>query len=271
MTEYEIKPKRNFSFGFAELWAYRELFYFFVWRDIKVKYKQTYLGVAWAILQPFTMMLIFTFIGYIMKIPSEGLPYPVYFYSGMMLWTIFASGLSQSGDSMITNSSIIKKIYFPRLIIPMSAVLVSVFDFLMTFSLYIGLLIYFHIAPNISIVLYLPAALCITIISCFGLGCFLSALNVKYRDFRYVLPFLIQSMFFLSGVFVPMKIASHKWVEYVLAINPMNGAIQLFRSCITNAEVDFSLVGISAASAVLLLLIGLSYFRKTESYFADLA
>jgi lipopolysaccharide transport system permease protein len=273
MIEYEIKPQSKFSLGINELWLYKELFYFFTWRDIKVKYKQTYLGIAWAILQPFFLMLVFSyFFGSKLKIPSDDIPYPIFVYSGLMFWNIFSTGLSHAGDSMVSNSNIIKKIYFPRLIIPVSAILVSVFDFFMTVIIYIMLLVYYHPSINyIKLLICFPAALVLTIVATLGLGTFLSALNVKYRDFRYVVPFFVQALLFLTPVIYPVSSMKETWVRYLLACNPMSGAVTLARSVISNQEIDPVFMSISISSAILLLIIGIGTFKKTEAFFADFA
>jgi len=270
--EYEILPPRKLEVNFRELWRYRELFYFFTWRDIKVKYKQAVLGSLWAILQPFLTMLIFTFLGVLLSIPSDGLPYPVFAYSGLLFWTFFSSAVSNAGNSMVGNANIIKKIYFPRLIIPMSGILVAAFDFLMAFVVYIGLLVYFQIDVDIfRMALLVPASLLITIVAAFGTGSFLAALNVKYRDIRYVIPFLLQSMMFLTPVIYPVSIIQSPWAKYLIAVNPMSGAIDLARSTIVDMPIDPILITISVSSALLLFIVGLLYFRKTEAYFADIA
>jgi lipopolysaccharide transport system permease protein len=271
--EYEIKPKERLNLGLAELWQYRELFYFFTWRDIKVKYKQTILGFAWAILQPFLMMVIFSvFFGKALNVPSENLPYPIFVFTGLLLWNIFSTGITSAGNSMVSNANIIKKIYFPRLIIPISSILVSLFDFLMACIIFIGMLIYFQIEIHITnILLFVPLSIIITAISTFGLGTLLAALNIKYRDFRYIIPFMVQVMLFVTPVIYPISIISNVWIKYILALNPMYASITLFRTGFVNTPLDLNLIFISIGSSILLLLVGLYYFRKTESYFADLA
>ncbi len=270
--EYIITPQKNNNINIRELWQYKELFYFFTWRDIKVKYKQAVLGGLWAILQPFMTMLIFTFLGNMLNIPSDGIPYPIFAYSGLMFWTMFSSSVSNAGNSMISNANIIKKIYFPRLIIPMSSILVAAFDFVMAFIVYIGLLIYFHTDVNVGkIIIFIPVSVLITIITSFGLGSFLAALNVKYRDFRYVIPFLIQSLMFLTPVIYPVSIIKYDWAKYLIALNPMSGVIDLARNAIINKPLNIELFSISVVSAIVFFLIGLFYFRKTEAYFADIA
>lgn len=271
--EYVIQSDKKFSFNFKELWDYRELFYFFTWRDIKVKYKQTFLGITWALLQPFVMMVVFSvFFGKVLRVPSENIPYPVFVYAGLMYWSLFASGVSHAAESMVGNANIIKKIYFPRLIIPLSSILVAVFDFLMTLIIYAGLLIYYQIPVNpVKLPLFLLLALLITLFTTFGLGTLLSALNVKYRDFRYVIPFFIQFLLFATPVIYPISIIENPYLKIVLSANPMAGAIALARSVITGLPVDMNQLLISLSASALLFIGGLAVFRKTENYFADIA
>jgi len=272
-TYYEIRPKLMFSLNLNELIEYKELFYFFTWRDVKVKYKQTALGFLWAILQPLLMMVIFTFfIGKTMNMPSDEMAYPVFAFSGLILWTLFSSGLTNAGNSMVSNAQIIKKIYFPRLVIPISSILVSVFDFLIAFFVLIILLVLYQQPVDfLSAIVYWPIGLAITIIATFGPGCLLAALNVKYRDFRYVIPFLVQALLFLTPVIYPISIVSDSWLKYLLAINPMYAAITLFRLPMMSTTPDTLLIWISLCSGAIFFIIGLTYFRQTESYFADLA
>ena len=270
---FEIKPKSSFSLNLKELVEYKELFYFFTWRDVKVKYKQTALGFLWAALQPLVMMLIFTFfMGKAMNIPSDNMEYPIFSFSGLILWTVFSSGITNAGNSMVSNAQIIKKIYFPRLIIPISSILVAVFDFFIAFLILIVLLIAFQQPVNIfQALVFWPVGLILTVISAFGPGCLLAALNVKYRDFRYVIPFLVQALLFVTPVIYPMSMVTYLWAKYILAINPMYAAITLFRLPMMQREPEMLFLGISIASGLILFFIGLAYFRKTEMYFADLA
>jgi lipopolysaccharide transport system permease protein len=270
---FELKPKNNFSLNLKELIEYKELFYFFTWRDIKVKYRQTVLGILWAVLQPFLLMLIFTmFIGRSFQVPSDEIEYPVFVFSGLMLWLVFSSGISSAGHSMVTNAQIIKKIYFPRLIIPLSSILVAVFDFIMAILVFVPLLFFYRQPVNaVEAMLCLPAGLVLTVIASFGPGCLLAALNVKYRDFRYVIPFLVQSLLFVTPVIYPMSVVPAQWLQYVFALNPMYAAITVFRMPFTSAAPDAVLVLISVASGIVFLVAGLAYFRQTESYFADLS
>ena len=276
--EYHIKPQGKFSFNFKELWLYRELFYFFTWRDIKVKYKQTVLGFLWAVLQPLLMMTVFVvFFSRALKVPTDGIPAPIFYFSGLLLWNLFSTGLSGSANSMVSNAQIIKKIYFPRLIIPFSSVLVALFDFLMALIIYFGLLVFFKFTtPTLIIddklILFLPLSLVLTIITTLGLGCTLAALNVKYRDFRYVIPFMIQFLLFLTPVIYPVSMFENiEGLKYFLAVNPMTGAMMLARGAFQPETIDWTVIGISIASACMLLIIGIYTFRKMEAYFADIA
>lgn len=268
-----ITPPGRIRLGLGELWTYRELFYFFTWRDIKVKYKQTFLGFAWAILQPFVMMVVFSlFFGSALKVPSDGIPYPLFAFSGLMLWNVFSTGLSGAGNSMVTNANIIKKIYFPRLIIPMSSILVAVFDFFMAFIVYIGLVFYFDYSFSLKLLYLLPLALLLTVIASFGLGTLIAAMNVKYRDFRYILPFFIQIMLFLTPVIYPLSmLGNHPWLVKILALNPMYAPISLIRNALIDRPIELEMCLMSTISSLVLLVIGMIYFRRTESYFADLA
>ena len=273
MTEYEIKPAGKFTFGLKELIQYRELFYFFTWRDVKVKYKQAALGILWAVLQPLIMMVMFTLIfSKALNVSSDGIPYPVFALSGLLIWNIFSNGLLNSANSMVNNANIIKKIYFPRLVIPMSAILTVLVDFLFALIIYVIILIYYHQGVNVlKLVLYLPLSILITVITTFGVGTFLAALNVKYRDFRYILPFMIQFLLFANPVLYSVKAITNPVINWIMKCNPIASAIQLNRSVFTNAAVDWTAVLLSSLVAIILLITGIYTFRKTESYFADLA
>ncbi len=267
-----IQPPKGFSLGLKELWQYRELFYFFTWRDIKVKYKQTYLGILWALLQPLGMMVIFTFLfSKTWKIDTTPIQYPIFVLGGLILWNLFSVSVSHAGESMIRNANIINKIYFPRLIIPCSSILVALFDFLMGLLIFIVFFLIYKQPVSWTAILYLPAAVLLTLIAAFGTGTFFAALNVKYRDFRYTIPFLLQFLFFASQVIYPLQVVQQSWLKYVLAVNPVNAAIELFRYPFSFSPVDMSIIAIGVTSTMIISLIGLYYFRKTEAYFADLA
>lgn len=272
-TEIIIEPSKGLSLNFRELWQYRELFYFFTWRDVKVKYKQTVLGVTWVLLQPLLTVLVFSFFfGRALKVPSEGIPYPIFVFSGLLLWNVFSVGVSNSGNSMVSNAQIIKKIYFPRLIIPIASILVALFDFFVSFFVFIALLIYYKIEIRmLEACILWPTSILLTIIGTLGLSCLLAALNVKYRDFRYIIPFFLQVLLFLTPIIYPVSVINIPWLNYVLALNPMYGVITLFRFPLMTTSPDFHLIQISLASSFFLLIIGIFYFKKTEAFFADLA
>jgi len=218
------------------------------------------------------MMVIFTFFfGRALNVPSQNIPYPVYVFSGLLIWNIFAMGLTSAANSMVNSSSIIKKIYFPRLIIPVSSILVSLFDFLMAFILFVPILLFYNQPVSWTAIWVWPLAILITVISTLGLGCWLAALNVKYRDFRYVIPFLVQVLFFITPVLYPISLLKNPALQYVLTASPMYAAVELFRFPLTNALPNPALLAISLFCGILLLLIGILYFRKTEDFFADIA
>lgn len=272
VREHIIDANQQNLFNAKELWAYRELFYFFTWRDIKIKYKQTFLGFLWAVLQPLLMMIVFTFFfGKALNIPSQNLPYPIFVFSGLLIWNMFSSGLVNASNSMVNNASIIKKIYFPRLIIPVSSVLVSLFDFVMAFFLFIPLIIFYQQSISWDVIWSWPLSLLVTVIATLGPGSLLAALNVKYRDFRYVIPFLVQVLFFITPVIYPWSLLQYPLLKYIIVASPMYAAVELFRLPLTNAVVQWDLIGISAISAIAFLFAGLLYFKRTEDFFADFA
>lgn len=271
--EFEIKAQNKTGLGLRELWQYRELFYFFTLRDIKVKYKQTVLGFLWAVIQPLVMALLFSFFlgKAISSYTKMELPYEIFALSGLVLWGIFSSGLNNAGNSMVSNANIIKKIYFPRLIIPISAVLVGLFDFLMAFLVFVVYCFAKNIYFTWDAALYFPVSVMLTCIATFGAGTLLAALNVKYRDFRYIIPFLIQFLLFLTPVIYPTNITSSPLLKTLLSLNPMSAPLDIFRAAITGNPIDMIAVTISVTTSLILLVIGLIYFKKTEAYFADLA
>lgn len=272
-TEFEIKPRSKLNLGAKELWDYRELFYFFTWRDVKVKYKQTLLGFLWAILQPVFFTLVFTlFLGdSIAQKTSLKIPYPVFALSGMLLWGVFSGGMGNAANSMVANANIIKKIYFPRLIIPISSILVALIDFFIALIIFIVVLFFYKVDINYACILWLPLSLIITCLSSMGLGTLLAALNIKYRDVRYIIPFLVQGLLFLTPVLYPANISSNSYLQFALKLNPLSGALELMRGLFTGYAIDTETVLLSLTSSTVLFFIGIFYFRKTESYFADLA
>lgn len=272
MSGYDIKPSKWLSFDFRELWQFRELFLFMSWRDIKVKYKQTILGFIWVILQPLVLMLIFSTLWMkVMKVEIPGIPYPVFAYSGLILWGLFSSGISGAGESMISNSNIIKKVYFPRIIIPSSAVIVALFDFLITLVLYGVMLVWFDLDISISrLILFMTCSVLLTLISSLGIGLIIASATIKYRDFRYIVPFFLQALFFVSPVVYPLSLYNSETVKLILSVNPLAGAINLSRSGLTGAPAEWNLILLSSFTAVVLLIAGLTMFSRMESQYSDM-
>jgi len=267
-----IKPRKGISsLDISEIWRYRELFYIFAWRDIKVRYKQTILGVGWAILQPIFSTFIFTiFFGDLVKISSGALPYPLFVLIGLIFWGFFSGILSHASGSLIENESIVKKIYFPREILPLSTVGANLIDFAISFTLLMCIAVYLHYLPNILILLVLPLGLLIGCLGAGGMGLLLSAFNIKYRDVRYVLPFFIQMMVFMTPVIYPTTIMRPSF-RYLIALNPMTGVIEAARVLFSgSANINWLELGVSAFSAVVLFVVGMIYFKSTERFFADL-
>jgi len=270
----EITARSDFSLNLKELWQYRELLLIFSLRDIKVKYKQTTLGVLWVILQPVIMVVIFTLtIGAIFpNIQNSTVPYPVFVYSGLIFWYLFANGVQNASNSMLSNENIIKKIYFPRLIIPFSSIVVALFDFTITFLLYVFILVLYEAEIDyMKFALYFPLALLINLLVIFGLGTFFAALNIKFRDFRYMIPFMLQFLMFVCPVFYPSAIIKMAWVKYIFMFNPINAVLELSRGIFLGSQVNWISILLGTGIAMIFFIIGLVYFRKTESYFADIS
>ena len=253
-----------------EYWDFRELFYFFIWRDIKIRYKQTVLGALWAIIQPFFTMVVFTiFFGKFAKVPSEGVPYPVFSYSALVPWTYFSGALALSGNSLIGNSNLLTKVYFPRFAIPASASLAGILDFFIASIILFGIMAYFQVPLSLDLLLW-PVFVIPLIFLALGLGMIFSSLNVKYRDIKYTIPFLIQLWLFVTPIIYPISILPEKY-KTIIALNPMTGIIEAFRSTvIPNKQLDLWLLLYSVIASLLIFLLGLIYFRKTEKEFADL-
>lgn len=271
--EIIIKPKKGWiGINVRELWRYRELLYIFTWRDIKVRYKQTVIGIIWAILQPFVMMVIFSvFFGGLAKVPSDGVPYPLFVFSGLLFWNYFSTALMNASNSLQDNENILKKIYFPRLLLPLSPTLTPMVDFCLAFLILVGMMFFYHYTPTWYGIALLPVLLLITFLTAAGLGTLLAAVNVRYRDVRYALPFFIQSLLFLTPVIYPTTLVSQKF-QWLLALNPLTGIIEAARSGITGIKpINFQLLLVSTIIAMVLFLIGIFYFRKTERIFADVA
>jgi lipopolysaccharide transport system permease protein len=249
-------------------WTHRDLLYFLAWRDVKIRYKQTALGVAWAMLQPLLTMLIFTlFFGKVAKIPSEGLPYALFAYAGLTPWTFFANAITNSGNSLVMNSNLISKIYFPRLIVPSATVLAGLVDLIVSLALIFGLFAYYGVWPDWNI-LALPLLVAATALLALAIGLFFSALNVKYRDMRYALPFLVQLGMFATPIIYPSSMAPERW-RWLLSINPMTGIVEGFRAALLGGRFDGQALFISGSVTVALLIAGAYYFRSVEKSFAD--
>jgi lipopolysaccharide transport system permease protein len=253
----------------AEMWAYRELLYFFVWRDIKVRYKQTVIGAAWAVLQPLMTMLVFSlFFGRLAKIPSQGLPYPIFYYCALLPWMYFSTAMQAATNIVVDHQRVITKIYFPRVVLPVAAVLSGLLDFAISFIVFLGLMVYYRIVPTASVI-WLPAFLLLAILTALGVGLWLSALNALYRDVRYVVPFLVQFWMFASPVVYPSSLVSEKW-RWLYGLNPMAGVIEGFRWALTgHGEPPGVLLAASSAAVILLVLSGLVYYHAVEGKIAD--
>lgn len=271
-----IEPSRGWvSLRLRDLWEYRELLYFLVWRDVKVRYKQTLLGAAWAILQPTLTMVVFTiFFGRLAKIGSEGVPYPIFSYVGLLPWTFFAQGLTQSSNSLVGSSHLITKVYFPRLVIPLASVIAGVVDFALAFLVLLGLMAFYGVVPTVA-VLALPAFFLLAFAVALGAGTWLSALNVEYRDVRYVVPFLIQIWLFVTPVIYPARAVVGKLQElglpgWLYGLNPMVGVVEGFRWALLGIGTPPGpVIWASAAVTVVLLVTSAAYFRRLEKTFAD--
>jgi lipopolysaccharide transport system permease protein len=261
-------PKGWIPINLRELWAYRELLYFLTWRDIKIRYKQTVLGFAWAVLQPLFMMVVFSlFFGTLAKLPSEGIPYPLFSYAALLPWTLFASGMTRSSASLVTDANLIQKVYFPRLIMPLASVLAPLVDFLAAFVILIGMMFYFGYTPGVTMLWLLPFIL-LELVFTLGVGLWLSAINVQYRDVGYTVPFLVQLGLFVSPVVYPTTMLPERF-QVVYGLNPMAGVIEGFRWALLGTEPPGYLIAASTGIAVLILVTGVFYFRRRERAFAD--
>ena len=266
-----LRPSRGWAgLALGDVWKYRELLFFLTWREIKVRYQQTLLGASWAVIQPFMQMIVFSLIfGGIARMSSEGLPYPVFSYTALLPWGLFSKSLTDAGRSMVMNRNMITKIYFPRLIIPMSSVLSGLVDFLIAFVILLGLMFYYHITPTAA-VWTLPLFMLLAIITALGVGLWLSAMNVLYRDVGHVLPFLTQFWMFLTPVIYPSSRIPQKW-QLLYALNPMTGVVEGFRWALLGLDTaPTALIAVSASIAVLIFTSGLFYFRRMERTFADM-
>jgi lipopolysaccharide transport system permease protein len=266
-----IEPRKSgVRLNLREIWSYHELLYFLTWRDIKVRYKQTMLGVLWAILQPLFMMLVFgLFFGKLVGVPSDGIPYPLFAFAGLLPWTFFATAAATSGNSVVNSANLITKVYFPRLIVPTAAVAAALLDFAITFVVLGALMLYYRTTPGLGVLMLGPLILLLTALA-LAFGVLTSALNVKYRDVRFALPFMIQLWFFASPIIYPASLVPARW-RWVLAINPMTGIIEGFRAALFGrTDFDWRAISISALITVSLLVYAGVTFKRMEKTFADI-
>src|SRR6266566_1017586 len=267
-TFYIEPPKGWASIGLRELWDYRELLYFLTWRDVKVRYKQTALGAAWAIIQPLFMMLVFSlFFGRLAKVPSDGIPYPIFTFCALLPWQLFAHALTESSNSLVANERLITKVYFPRLVVPLAATLGGLVDFAVAFVILLAMMLYYGIVPAWAIVT-LPAFILLAVLTALAVGLWLSALNVKYRDVRYTINFLIQFWLFATPVAYPSSIVPERW-RPLYGVNPMAGVVEGFRWALLGSKPPGAMLAVSVAVVIVLLVGGLYYFRRMEQEFAD--
>jgi lipopolysaccharide transport system permease protein len=269
-TILRIQPSTGWvSLKLREFWAYRELLHFLVWRDITVRYKQTALGALWAIIQPFFTMLIFSlFFGRLAKVPSDGIPYPLFSYAALVPWTFFANGLGQSSNSLVGSANLITKVYFPRLTIPVSTILSGVVDFVLAFALLLGMMAYYRVPPG-SHWFFLPLFFLLAFVTSLGAGLWLSALNVQFRDVRHAVPFLTQFWLFATPIAYPSSLLPERW-QVVYGLNPMVGVVEGFRWALLGAHTaPGPIIAVSSLASVCVLAGGVFYFRRMEKTFAD--
>lgn len=254
----------------SELWEYRELLYFLVWRDIKVRYKQTALGATWAIIQPFFTMVVFSlFFGRLAGMPSDGIPYPIFSFAALVPWSFFANGLSQSSNSLVGSSNLITKVYFPRLIIPLASSFSGVVDFLIAFAVLIVMMLYYSLLPTLN-VLWLPLFFLLAMVTSLGVGLWLSALNVEYRDVRFIVPFITQFWLFVTPIAYPSSLLPEPW-HTLYGLNPMVGVVEGFRWALLGTKTaPGPIIAVSSAAAIVILITGAFYFRRMEKTFADI-
>ena len=265
-----IQPSKRLSLlSFKDIWAYRELLFFLTWRDVKVRYKQTALGAAWAILQPLFMMIIFTiFFGRLAGVASAGIPYPLFALAGLVPWTFFSNAITASGNSLVGSANLITKVYFPRLIVPAAAMLAGLVDFLLAFMMLVLLMFYYRVTLTAQI-LFLPVLVLLTALFSLGVGTWMSALNVKYRDVRFALPFLIQLWLFVSSVILPSTSIPQKW-RWLLMLNPMSGIIEGYRSALFGLPFDWPALGTASVLTIVALIYAIYAFGRVERSFADI-
>jgi lipopolysaccharide transport system permease protein len=266
-----IEPMRGWvPVNLRELWQYRELLVFFIWRDLKVRYKQTVLGVVWVILQPVMTMIVMSVVfGKMARIPSEGIPYPIFAYTALLPWTFFSGGLSRAAGSMVSSANLVQKIYFPRLILPIAAVVDGIVDFLLAFIILIGMMVYYNMYPKVSMVWLLIPLLFLSMLAALGIGLWMAAFNVRYRDIRYIVPFMTQFWMYITPVVYPASLVGHSW-KMVYSLNPMVGVINGFRWVLLNRGPSPGItIWISVIVSIVAVISGAMYFRRMEKTFAD--
>jgi lipopolysaccharide transport system permease protein len=264
----EIGKSQSVAQALVELWQKRELLYFLVWKDIKVKYKQAALGIAWAVLQPLLGMLLFTLLfGRVAKLPSDGMPYSLFYFASLLTWTYFSTALTMASNSVVSNASLVSKVYFPRILLPAAGVIAAVLDLAIASVILVGLLVY-HQVPLTPQLLFMPLVLLLLIVFTMGAGQFLAALNVNYRDVKHALPFLVQLWFFASPVVYPISMVPERF-QWLVALNPLAGIIETSRALLVGRPVPWEALGISCAATVVIYVLGLVYFQRTERRFAD--
>ena len=253
-----------------ELWTYRELIYFLAWRDVKVRYKQTMLGVLWAVIQPVTTMVVFTLLfGQLAKIPTDGIPGPIFYFSALVPWIYFTSTLTNAGMSLVSNSNLVRKIYFPRIILPTSVALSNLVDFFIASALFIGFMVYYQIQPGWNLLLW-PFLVILLVLLSASLGLFVAAVTVKYRDIRYVIPFAIQLLLFATPIIYPASMVPEKF-RWLAALNPLSGVIEAFRyTLVPTRSIDWGLLLLSCGITAVIFLVGVAYFKSAEKVFADI-
>jgi lipopolysaccharide transport system permease protein len=265
-----IEPSTGWvSLKLHELWEYRELLYFLIWRDVKVRYRQTVLGITWAVIQPFFTMVVFSlFFGKLARMPSDGIPYPLFSFAALVPWTFFANGLSKGSNSLVVSANLIRKVYFPRLAVPIASVLGGVVDFVLAFTVLLGMLLWYDRVPTVN-VLWLPLFLLLAVVTSLGVALWLSALNVRFRDVHYIVPFLTQTWLFLTPIAYPSSLLPEPW-RTLYGINPMAGVVEGFRwALLGTATAPGPIIAVSVLAALGLLVSGGLYFRRMEKTFAD--
>lgn len=269
----KIKPSKGWiSLNLKSLFEYHELLFFLAWRDIQIRYKQTVLGASWAVIQPFMTMVVFSvFFGNLAKMPSDGVPYPIFAYAALVPWTFFANSLTQASNSLVGNSNLIKKVYFPRLIIPISAVMSGILDFMISFLVLVAMMVFYGIKPDFSHLIWIPVFALLALTCALGIGLWFSAINAEYRDIRHAIPFVIQFWLFATPVAYPASLLEEPW-RTIYGLNPMVGVIEGFRWALLGADSSGmqGLLIMSAAVSLMLLISGAFYFRRLEKNFADL-